>query len=552
MDFPQLCSGFYTMFSSKAEIESCRNFRLEKIESGQGRNQYAMYKNYGLKVFGSDFAVPASVCRGLLLDPTNTHLFDIQGGTVYDRLSDGSQNPAVSPYAPIVDDGQVCAMDESSNSLFIVSANILYRINSGALTAPATDFTPGDVGVIEGLIVATAVGTNSFYFSTDDGATWPALNVQSAEASPNVLIGLVIDHVELWLFGSRRTQVFTVGSNPNAPFDQVQSGVIEMGLAAPRAKAKLDNSIFWLGRNRDGEHQVWRANGYSPVRVSNNAVESAIRSYPSIDDAVMQSYTLASPCIRLTFPSANDGLGATWEYDVAVNQWYEVAWWNPALTRYEAHRGNCYVSAFGGIIVGDRSNGYLYEMNEDFYTDFGYPLRAERRTPHSTRDGKRIQYKRFDVYLQPGVGLTTPVWWNDHSIDPVTFAAAVAALVPGTITQAQADVMTAIYAYVPYDQDLAMPPAGTAQSPGVMETLGFYDAGKNPMIAMRYSKDGGETYTPYRQRAIGRAGTYNARTFWGGIGGLGMDRDRVWEISTDSPNKIAVIQGSFEAVLCST
>lgn len=534
MDFAQLISGYYTAFSAKAEIQSAKNLRLEKIESGAGRNQFAMYRNYGLKVVGTDYAPTKLVCRGLL--ELNDHLFDIQDDTVYER---DSSFASVASYGPVDDDGLICSIDASLNSLFIVSKNVLYRINSGALSTPALDFTPIAVGVIEGIVVAISQGTNRFYFSVDDGMTWDSLDYQTAEAYPNALINLVIDHQELWLFGNRRTQVFVVGSDPNAPFVPVSAGVIEMGLAAARAVAKLDNSIFWLGRNRDGEHQVWRANGYSPVRVSNNAIEAAIRSYPSVDDAIMQSFTIASPVIRISFPSANDGLGASWDFDVATGQWYDVGWWNPALTRYERHRGNCFVSAFGTIIAGDRANGFLYEMSADFNTDYGYPLRWVRRTPHNTSDGKRVQYNRFEVFMQIGVGLTVPLWLNDQSIDPVTFAASLAALVSATtITQAQSDAMQAIYNWTPYNLELALP------DPSVMTPLGFFDYGNNPQIGMRYSDDGGETWSAFRYRDIGRAGSFNQRIYWNR---LGKSRDRVWEISGDAPVATAIVAGSFEA-----
>lgn len=534
MDFANLLGGYWTAFSAKAEIQSAKNLRLEKIESGAGRNQFAMYRNYGLKVCGSNYAPTKLICRGFL--ELNDHLFDIQDDTIYELDSNCA---VVNSYGSIGTDGLICSMDASLNSLFVVSSNILYRINSSTLTTPTLDFTPIAVGVIEGIVIAIAQGTNRFYFSTDDGVTWDSLDYETAEAYPNALLNLVIDHQELWLFGNRRTQVFNVGADPSAPFVKVSAGVIEMGLAAKLAVVKLDNSIFWLGRNRDGEHQVWRANGYSPVRVSNNAIESAIRSYPNTDDAIMQSFTIASPVIRLTFPSANNGRGASWDFDVATGQWYDVGYWNPALTRYERHRGNCYVSAFGKTIVGDYANGFLYEMSPDFNSDFGYPLRWVRRTPHNASEGKQVQYKRLDVFMQVGVGLTTPVWLNDHSIDAVTFAASLAALVSATtITQAQSDAMQAIYNWTPFNLDLTLP------APSVMTPLGFFDWGNNPQVGMRYSDDGGETWSAVRYRDIGCAGSFNQRIYWNR---LGKSRDRVWEISGDAPVATAIVAGSFDA-----
>ncbi len=549
MDFPGLLGPFYTSFASKAEVEKSVNLYLERIETGAGRNQFAMYRSPGLNVFISTaFFNLKNVCRGLL--ELNDTLFDVSDDTIYEFIKDGSLH---LQHGPIANDGLPVSIDASVNSLFVVSAGILYRVNGGVLTTPATPFTPVSVSVISGLVVAIAApmvgsGANTFYFSTDDGQTWPALNQQSAEAYPNALVNSIVDHQELWLFGNRRTQVFTVGSDPNAPLQAVSAGVIEMGLMAKNAVSKLDNSIFWLGCNRDGCAMVWRANGYSPVRVSNHAVENQFRSYPAIDDAIMSTYQLnGHSCLRIQFPSANEGLGATWELDVSTGQWSEMAWWNLKLNRYEAHRCNFYVSAFGKIIAGDRANGMLYEMSPEINTDFGYPIRWERRAPHLTQDGKRVQYKRFGVFMQTGVGTASPMILNDQSQSQATVAAGIVALgVAGLVTVAQADALNRIYLYEPY-------PAQVLPDPAILNSLtplGFFDFGENPMIDMRYSNDGGSHFNAWKSRPMGRAGDTNTRIYWGGVAGLGWARDRVWEISGMAPVKTAITQGTFDAVSC--
>lgn len=550
MDFPQLLGSFYSSFSSQADCQRAMNVYCERIESGAGRGQFAMYKQFGLRPFGQ-FGVGQGT-RGMLLDPTNSQLRTVQGATLYDIFSSGTVN---STLGPMVNDGLPVVMDQSVNSVFIVSGNVLYRNNSAALTAIATPFVPISVGVIAGLVVALEADSTDFYFSTDDGVTWNALDTQNAEAYPNRLINLVIDHQELWLFGNRRTQVFVPGQDPDAPFDAIPSGLIEMGLAAKFGVARMDNSIFWLGSNRDGDHMVWRANGYSPVRVSNHAVENAFRSYPVHEDAIMQAFQLnGHSCLRLTFPSANNGRGATWQYDASLPPdiaWTECSWWNLIQGYEERHRGAFYTSAFGKILVGDHSNGWIYELTPDEYTDFGYPIRWYRRTPHTTKENKRIRYRTFEIVPQTGVGLVNPLWLNDWRLSPSAFVTALAAEVSGgTVTAAQALVLQSIYDLKPYT------PLDPYPSPDTMNTLGFYPwgaksqlsngtvLGSAPQLAMRYSDDGGENFGAWRHRSLGLRGTRNNRLeFYY----LGMGRDRVWEIQGESPVKEAILQGTFSA-----
>ena len=539
VDFPQLIGPSYTSLSATAEVERSMNLYLERIESGAGRNPFAMYKSPGLEVFSTSASPTKMVCRGLL--ELNGHLFDVQDDTIYDIDELGA---VAATYGPIALESQGVSMDASLNSLFVVSAGVLYRINSGVMVASATPFSPIAVGVLSGLVVAIQKDTNRFYFSDDDGQTWGSLDYQTAEAYPNALVNLVVDHQELWLFGNRRTQVFVLGDNPDAPFVAVSAGVIEMGLSAKLGVTRIDNSIFWLGRNRNGDNIVWRANGYTPLRVSNHAVENAIRSYGTYSDAIMQSYQLnGHSCVRITFPSANGGLGATWEYDISSNNWTEVGWWDAVAGRYERHRGNFYVSAFNKIIVGDYKSGYLYSMSPDNYTDFGYPLRWERRCPHVTKDGKKIKYGRFDLFIQYGVGLVNPYFLNDYSMDRVTFDAAVAALLAAaTITVGQALAVTRNYVRLPYSLSVL-----SAVSLATLATVGCYPWGLTPEVAMRYSNDGGNNYTSYSYRSMGMASAFGQRVYWNRCG---MGRDRVWEISGDAPVKTAIVQGTFEAEVC--
>lgn len=547
MDFPQLLGEFYTTFSGKADIQSARNLYLERIESGMGRNQYAMYRSPGLRAL-KNLGGGGTRC----LFELNDHLFNVQDGTVNDLLPDLS---VAFTYGPIGIDENLVSRAATMNSFFMVSKNVFYRINGGVMTAPATPFTPISVHVLSGLVICLAKTSRQIYFSNDDGQTFEALDFETAEAGANDFVNGIVDHQEFWAFGNRLTQVFVLGEDPSAPLDRIPSGVIEMGLAAKDALAALDNSLFWLGKNSQGELIVYRANGYTPERVSTHAIENAFRGFPH-DDAVMQVYQLnGHACLRLTFPSADNGRGATFEFDLSTQKWNQPSWWNKRTGLYGRHRGACYASAFGKIIVGDYLNGWLYELTPDEFTDYGFPLRWERRTPHSTKEGKQIIYRRLDLFMQTGTPPTRELWLNGWSMQPADFAAALAVAVGnGSVTADQAVAMQAIYDYEPYLPVAAYP------TPDVMSGLGFTPwgtqvvladghtvIGEPPRVGLRFSNDGGEDYGAMKYRSLGNVGDYTQRLFWIR---LGWGRDRVWELSGDSPVMQAIVQATFDADVC--
>ena len=70
---------------------------------------------------------------------------------------------------------------------------------------------------------------------------------------------------------------------------------------------------------------------------------------------------------------------------------------------------------------------------------------------------------------------------------------------------------------------------------GVGTTVG---QGVDPLISLRYSDDGGKTWSDARTRELGALGKYDTRVRWDMCG---SGRDRVWEISVTDPVAVRIM-----------
>jgi hypothetical protein len=65
--------------------------------------------------------------------------------------------------------------------------------------------------------------------------------------------------------------------------------------------------------------------------------------------------------------------------------------------------------------------------------------------------------------------------------------------------------------------------------------------GVNPQVMLRWSDDGGHTWSNEHWKSMGRIGQYGYRTIWRRLGMTMKIRDRVYEISGTEPVKIAIM-----------
>lgn len=129
---------------------------------------------------------------------------------------------------------------------------------------------------IDGFFIYICAGKNQFYVSQwGQAMDVSPLSFASAEGDPDNLVGAIALNRNLWLFNERTIEVWANTGNADFPFERISGGFIEKGCLAEKSIAKIDQTVFWLGRDANGEGQIFSASGLAPQRVSTHAIERA-------------------------------------------------------------------------------------------------------------------------------------------------------------------------------------------------------------------------------------------------------------------------------------
>lgn len=316
----------------------------------------------------------------------------------------------------VSDDGQVVEFAASETQLLIVSAGLAYVVIDRYLQpVPDPPWSRAvDCVYIDGYFVVlddTGNPTGGQFFISTDALTWDPLDFSNAPASNNKLLALAVDHDELWIFGSVITQVFYNNGNADFPFVPNQSGIIQQGIAAKATRQQLDNTLFWIGNNKDGVLQAFAADGYTPRRISTHPIERQWQNIAGYTGSDMVSWVFqmdGGAFYHVNSPA----LGRSWRYDRASGQWHRVARRNAITGVEENHVGNCHIVRQGKHIIGDNRTGVLWELSRMVYVDElgipgnapGIPLLAYRISTDGYADNLGVFYKLFELITISGNG----------------------------------------------------------------------------------------------------------------------------------------------------
>jgi len=374
--------------------------------------------------------------------------------------------------------------------------------------APITDpdFTgAGTVTYLDGYFVYNEPNSQKIWITQLlDGTSIDPLDFASAEGSPDGVVAVNAIHRELWVFGTDTIEVWYDSGAADFPLIPIQGAFNETGCIAAYSVAKLDNSLFWLGNDPRGFGVIFRSNGYAAQRVSTHAIEYAIQGYSDVSDAVAYTYQQEGHAFYvISFPTGN----ATWVYDVATGAWHERAYLIEG--EFTRHRSNCQCNFQSTTVVGDYENGNIYKFDLDVYADNGDEqkwLRSWRALPTGQNNLKRTAQHSLQLESESGVGLN---------------------LYPAYASE---QITTESDNYI------------TTEAGEYLYTTAYEEAaGYTPQAMLRWSDDGGHTWSNEHWTGMGRMGQYGYRTIWRRLGMTQKLRDRVYEVSGTDPVKIAIM-----------
>jgi len=427
-----------------------------------------------IKVFTSTFTVDIAVACTIttaaahpfiagdrvILSTTGSLPLNLQAAAVYYVLASGLTANTIQ------------VSDTAGGVPIDTSAGIQSGVHS--LVSSGYGFPNGTktISYVNGRFVVCEPNTQNFYVSEPlDGAYWDALNVQTVDSNPDLLVGSVVSHNELVMFCEQSGEVFYDSGAIPSPFVRNVSGVFEVGCIAPYSIAKIDNSVMWLGRSTTGYGIIYRLEGYTPKRISTYAIEYAIQQMGDVTDAISFAYQQDGHHFYvITFPTGD----RTFCYDANTGMWHERAGFiNGAFTRWEAQE---YAFFDGKHLVCDTLEGKIYSLEMDVYDDGGAVRKWVRSFRVPTGSMMRTVHHKLSLEFEGGVGLL----------------------------------------------------GGTAEP-----------------IALRWSNDGGHTWSNELWRDLGALGQYAKRIFWHRLG-MTTGQPRIYEISGTEPVKTVLINAFLD------
>jgi hypothetical protein len=200
------------------------------------------------------------------------------------------------------------------------------------------------------------------------------------------------------------------------------------------------------------------------------------------------------------------------------------------------------------IVVGDHELGNIYAFDLDVFSDDGAVqkwLRSWRALPVGTNDLKRTAQHSLQLDAETGAisstVTTTPVTTDvsNPNDDLLTEN--------GDFLVWEYDTISALLTesgenLVQEDGGLILNAVASSVGGKILVELSSMSATAiDPQVMLRWSDDGGHTWSNEHWRSMGKTGEWGRRVIWRRLGMTLKLRDRVYEVSGTDPIKIAIM-----------
>lgn len=295
----------------------------------------------------------------------------------------------------LVPNGNGYIIDESSGTPFV-------QITDPSFTANGN---PQHVRFNSSFFVVTTDTKKFIRSDANNGTSWSALNVYSAESDPDIITAIHTNNNRVYIGGSETIEEFTF----NGTVYQRTGFFIDKGISSPFAIESTNNSFMWIGSGTNESPAIWILNGNQAQKASTTAIDKILQSFSAeeIDQAFSYSFAQSGAYfIGFSFPTL------TLEFNTVTGKWNERKSQivnTKGLTETIRWRVNSVAFVDGFLLCGDSQDGRIGNISPFIYSEYDEEIIRSCVVQPLTNQGNSISITELEPTFKSGVGtLETP------------------------------------------------------------------------------------------------------------------------------------------------
>lgn len=290
--------------------------------------------------------------------------------------------------------------DADGISVVIEAGGQIWAFDGTTLTQNSDpDALPASgVAATDSLFIFGGLDTQQLFSSAiNDPLDYDALDFASAEWKPDFIVTPMEQGGTLYAFGKRTLQAFYYDAGAGFPYSAYKDLKIDVGLAGKNAVTATNETLFWLAH----EGSIRRLDGNTATPIQTPAIHRIIMGDPANGKAGWSdlSLTVASSHVwqgHLFIVFNNpDGCIA---FDQTTQLWHERQSYGLDSWRMAQH-----ADAFGYVLYGDTENGKVYRLASDAYDEAGEILPFEMVTPYAWAGNLRGNVDQLETVFETGM-----------------------------------------------------------------------------------------------------------------------------------------------------
>lgn len=187
----------------------------------------------------------------------------------------------------------------------------------------------------------------------------------NADYSTDSITAMISVNSYLFVFGKKSCQMYTYSGDNSLPFNTTTANASKVGILSPDSLSAINDTIFWIGANTEGQFGIFSATQCSNIqRISNYNIERIISQMKAPEDATGFTWTENGHAFYAITFNTDD---ITFVYDMSTGLWHNRVSTDKKMNINHKWRYSYSILFDNKLIFGSDFN--LVEQKTDKFTE---------------------------------------------------------------------------------------------------------------------------------------------------------------------------------------